>query len=104
MADLYICSSASSERKSMSILFRFSAFFAGMVGLHNSEDMGLHEACKMETTRFQSGEEMGLFPPLGSCTIFLRLSTKMTRFLESLFKCAEQFYPDFETEFTVSSV
>ncbi len=36
-----------------------------------------------------------------------RLSTKMTRFnfplLESLFKCAEQFFPDFETELTVSS-
>ncbi len=36
------------------------------------------------------------------------LSTKTTRFncpvLESLFKCAEQFYPDFETEFTVSSL
>ncbi len=46
--------------KSMSILFRFSVLFAGMVGLHNAEEMGIHEACKTET-RFQSGEEMGLF-------------------------------------------
>jgi hypothetical protein len=56
--------------KSMSALLRFSVLFAGMVGLHNAEEMGLHEACKTET-RFQSGEEMGLFLPLGSYAIFL---------------------------------
>ena len=61
--------------KSMGILFRFSVFFASMVGLHNAEEMGLHEACKTET-RFQSGEEMGLFLPLGSCTIFLHVTSK----------------------------
>ncbi len=59
----------------MNILFRFSVLFVGMVGLHNAEDMGLHEVCKTET-RFQSGEEMGLFLPLGSCTIFLHYTSK----------------------------
>jgi hypothetical protein len=61
--------------KSMSILFRFSVLVAGMVGLHNAEEMGLHEACKSET-RFQSGEEMGLFLPSGSCTVFLHVTSK----------------------------
>jgi hypothetical protein len=61
--------------KSMSILFRFSVLFAGMVGLQNAEEMGLHEACKPEA-RFQSGEDMGLFLPLGSCTIFLHVTSK----------------------------
>ncbi len=51
--------------KSMSILLQFSVLFAGMVGLHNAEEMGLHEACQTKT-HFQSGEEMGLFLPLGS--------------------------------------
>jgi hypothetical protein len=94
----------------MSILFRFSVLFAGMVGLHNAEEMGLHEACIKET-RVENGEEMGLFLPLGYCTIFLhvtRLSTKMTRFncpvLDSLFKCVEQVVPDFDWEETVTSV
>ncbi len=58
--------------KSMGIFIMI--FFAGMVGLHNAEEMmGLHEACK---THFQSGEEMGLFLPLGSCTIFLHVTSK----------------------------
>ena len=70
---LYICSSASSEMKWMSILFRFSVLFAGMVGVHNAEEMGLHDSCKTET-RFHSGEEMGLFLPLGFCAIFLHLT------------------------------
>jgi hypothetical protein len=93
----------------MSILFRFSVFFAGMVGFHNAEAMGLHEACNTET-RFQSGEEMGLFLPWALARSFYtsRLSLNTTRVncpvLESLFKCAEQYYPDFETEFAVSSV
>ena len=71
---LYICSTAWSEMKSMSILFRFSVFFTG-ISLHNAEEMGLHEACKTET-HFQSGEEMGLFLPLGSCTIILHVTSK----------------------------
>ena len=57
---LYICSSASSEMKSTRILFRFWVLFAGMVGVHNAEEMSLHDSCKTES-RFQSGEEMGLF-------------------------------------------
>ena len=65
----YICFAASSEMKSMGILFRFSVFFAGMVGLHSAEEM-----CKPET-HFQSGEDMGLFLPLGSCTIFLHVTS-----------------------------
>ena len=74
---LYICSTVSSEMKSMSILFRFSVFFAGMVGLHNAEEMGQHEACKPEfVPRHQSGEEMGLSLPLDSCTIFLHVTSK----------------------------
>ena len=72
---LYICPTASSQTKSMSILVRISVLFAGMVGLHNAEEMGLHDSCKTET-RFQSGEEMGLFLPLGSCTIFLHVTSK----------------------------
>jgi hypothetical protein len=47
--------------------------FAGMVGVHNAEEMGLHEACETETG---NGEEMGLFLPLGSCTIFLHVTSK----------------------------
>ena len=73
---LYICSSASSEMKPMSILFRFSVLFAGMIGLHNAEEIGLHEACKTGT-RFQSGEEMGLFLLLGPCTIFAPVTSKL---------------------------
>jgi hypothetical protein len=101
---LCICSSASSEMKPMSILLRFSVLFAGMVGLNNAEKMDLREAC----TRFQSGEGTGLFIPMGFCTIFLHVTSKhendwfQLSVLESLFKCVKQFYPDFETEFTVS--
>jgi hypothetical protein len=72
---LYICSTAWSEMKSMSILFGVSVFFASMVGLHNAEEMGLHEACK-SNARFQSGEDVGLFLPLGSCTTFLHVTSK----------------------------
>jgi hypothetical protein len=58
------------------ILFPFSvSFFVGMIGLHNAEEMGLqvHEACK---TRFQSGEDIGLFLPwLCSCMIFLHVTS-----------------------------
>ncbi len=97
--------------KSMSILFGFSVFFANMVGLHNAEEMGLHEACK-SNARFQSGEEMGLFLPLGSLArppfYTSRLSTKVTRFncpvLEPLFKCVERVNINFDGEATVSSV
>jgi hypothetical protein len=104
-----------SEFKSMSISFRFSVLFAGMVGLHNAEENGLHEACKKET-RFQSGEEMGLILPFGSCTIFLhvtfkhdsfqlsRCSTSNHSFQESVFKCVEQVIPDFGWKAAVSSV
>jgi hypothetical protein len=59
--------------KSMGVLFRFSVFFAGMVGLHNAQEMGPHEVCN-PATYFQSGEDMGLFLPLGSCTIFLHVT------------------------------
>jgi hypothetical protein len=102
---LHICSTASSEMKSMNILLRFSVFFAGMVGLHNAEE--IHESCKTGT-HVQSGEEMGLFIPLGPFTIFVLscLSTKMARFncpnLEYLFKCLENKFPDFNEEATVS--
>jgi hypothetical protein len=72
---LYICSSASSEMKSMSILFRFSVLLAGMVGLHNADEMDLHEACTSKT-RFQNGEDMGLFITLGFSTIFLRVMSQ----------------------------
>ncbi len=105
---LYICYSASSEMKSMSILVRFSVLFTGMVGLHNAEEMDPHEACKKES-RFQSGEEIGVFLPLGSCTIFLRVTSKHENdsfncpVQESLFKCVEQVFPDFDAEAAVSS-
>jgi hypothetical protein len=73
----FICSLQCVVRnKSMSILFRFSVLFAGMVSLHNAEEMGLHEACKTGT-HFQSGEEMGLFLPLRSCTTFLPATSKL---------------------------
>jgi hypothetical protein len=75
-----------SQMKSMSILFRFSVFFTGI----NAEEMGLHEACKTET-RFQSGEEMGLFPPLGSCTIFLHVTSKLENDSFQLFRSSISF-------------
>jgi hypothetical protein len=60
----------------MGILLRFSVLFAmGMFGLHNAEEMGLPEACKMETP-FQSDDDMGLFLPLDYCTIVLYVMSK----------------------------